>query len=171
MASGKVVAVITAIVGPASSQASANTIAGASSPAEVFPVWDFADGATSYLDCYGTMGPDYAGGGLTVRLPWASTATTGDARIGVAFRAFPDDAEDIDSTAFTYDYNLVTITAASAAGETVYDNVTFSDGSDMDSVGLGETFIMRIERVGGDAADTMSGTFRLLAHNIQIRET
>jgi hypothetical protein len=74
---------------------------------------------------------------------------------GAAVRRFQDDAEAIGS-AHTYDFNCSTDTTASAAGELSYPTITFTNGADMDSWADGEIGVVRIERVGGDAADTLA---------------
>jgi hypothetical protein len=171
MASGDIVGIITAIMGPATAMATPSAIAGASTPAENVPVWDFDKGTDESLDLYCVLGPGYAGGGLTIRLPWTAAVIANEATIGVAIRRIADDADDLDSTAHTYDFNFADVTAPSAAGEVVYDNITFTDGADMDSVAAGEMFIMRITRDANHANDDLDADFRLLATAIQIRET
>jgi len=171
MASGDIVGIVTAIMGPLASAAPPSAIAGASTPAESVPVWEFGTSADQFLDCYCTLGTNYAGGGITLRLAWTATANANEARIGAAFRRLADDADDLDSTSHSYDYNYADLTAPSAVGEVVYDDITFTDGSDMDDVDAGESFILRITRDQDHGNDDLAGTFQLLATAIQIRET
>jgi hypothetical protein len=130
-------------------------IAGGSTPAERYAVWTFPD-AGGYLDVLVSL-KGYAGGGLTVRLGWSSLATSNAAVWQVAFRRISDDADDMD-TSHTYDFNTVTATTASAVNEVAYDNVTFTDGADMDSWADGEMAIMRILRIGSHGSDTLGNT-------------
>jgi hypothetical protein len=114
------------------------------------------------------MPAHYAGGGVTVIICSSAGTTTGTLQWAVAFRAIKDDAEDLDTTAQTYDYNVVNIgTLASAVGEVTYDNITFTDGADMDSTAAGDEFILRIRRDTG--SDTASTDCYLVG--IEIKET
>lgn len=157
-------------VPPATTYATQDTITGASTPAEAVPVLDFDGTSDEFIDFYGVLPAAYAGGGLTLTIAWSSSAaTTGDVVWGAAFRAIVDDAEDLDTTAFTYAYNFVTSTTASAIGEVQYADITFTDGADMDSLAVGEQFILRVKRDPDDAADTMSGDGEI--HGICVKET
>jgi hypothetical protein len=174
MASGNTLAIFRAqdCQPPATAFAQFDTIAGASTPAESIPVLEFEDGtATSgeYADFYGVLPRTYGGGGLTLTIYWLSSATTGNCVWKAAFRRIADDAEDLDTTAHTYDYNSVTATTANAAGELDYAAITFTDGADMDSLAVGEAFILRIFRDGDDGGDTLSGDAGLFA--VEIKET
>jgi hypothetical protein len=133
-------------------------IAGTSTPAERIFIWRFDDAATAYMDYLAAL-HGYDGGGLTIRIAHATTSgTAGNAvRVSAAIRRIPDDAEDLDTTAHTYDYNAATLTTASVQGEWAYDTITFTDGADMDSWANNEYAIIRIRREPGDAADNLGG--------------
>lgn len=148
---------------PATLAATIGLVTGTSTPAEKVMVFDFNDTTIQYMD-YLCRLEGYNGGGLTFVLPWISdAATTGDCVWSAAIRAIPDDAEDLNTTAHTYDYNNVTATTASAAGEVDYATITFTDGADMDSWADGQFGIVRIRRFASDGADTLSGNSRLVA--------
>jgi hypothetical protein len=169
MASGDIVGIIHAITPPGTTYATPDVRVGGSTPAEAMPVWDFDSAAEEHLDFHGVI-DGYAGGGFTVTVIWsATTATTGGVVWGGAFRAVPDDAEDIDA-AHTYVFNnSATSTAPSASGEVSEDAITFTDGADADSVADGDSFVFRIKRVVGDAGDDMAGDAELWS--VIIRET
>jgi hypothetical protein len=171
MASGNIVGIIGDIVQPAATYATFDTRAGGSTPAEAVPVYDFDDTTEEYVDVYCRL-EGYAGGGLTISWDWSATsATTGDVRWGAAIRRVADDAEDIDS-AQTYDFNEATDTTASASGERSRVTITFTDGADMDSLADGESFILRVRREPGDAADGMTGDAEAwLSWTLVIKET
>src|SRR5690606_7875263 len=102
---------------------------------------------TEYVDWRCVMPQHYAGGGLTLTICSGAGTTTGGVRWEAAIRRINDDAEDLDTTAHTYDFNGVSVTTLpSAVGEVSYDDVTFTDGEDMDSVAAGEQFILRVRR-------------------------
>lgn len=166
----KVVGILREIIQPAATYPGRDTRPGGSTPAENFPVFNFDPTNDEYLDFHYTLSPLYNGNGLTVRIGWAAaTATSGNVIWRAAVRASPDDAEDMDSS-HTYDYNSVTAATASAAGETVYDEITFTSGSDMDSLAAGEDFILRISRNASSASDTMTTSDAQLL-SVVIRET
>ena len=151
---------IVEIMPPSTTQAALIQRNGGSTPGERVLVWAFDAAAIEYLDfkCRLTR---YAGGGLTFLLPWSATsATSGVTRWGIAIRAIPDDAEDIDAS-HTYDYNDVDDTAASASGELSYPTITFTNGADMDSWADGEVAIVRVRRNATHANDTMAGDAEL----------
>jgi hypothetical protein len=153
---------------PATAYAQLEIINGASSPAEAIPVLAFDTTTVEYADFRAKMPQNYAGGGLTVVICSGAAGTAGTLQWAVAFRAIKDDVEDLDTTAQTYDYNTVNIgTLANVQGEVTYDNITFTDGVDMDSVAAGDEFILRIRRDTG--SDTLAADAYL--HGIEVRET
>lgn len=111
----------------------------------------------------------YTNGGITIQIKWSSVdQTTGNVKWNAAFRRVADDAEDLD-VAQTYDFNTVTATTTNVAGEVDYTTITFTNGADMDSVVAGDMFIVRLQREGANAADTMTNDAQL--HYIVIQET
>lgn len=170
MASGNTLIVYTARDGvPSATAGAVHAIsAGGSSPAEGFPVLAYDSSTDETVDFIGVMPRNYAGGGLTLTLYWESTQTTGNVVWNAAFRRINDDAVDTD-TSHNYDYNAVTATTASAAGEVDYATITFTNGSDMDSLAVGELFVLRITRDADNASDTLTGDAFLVA--IEIKET
>jgi hypothetical protein len=135
--------------------------AGASAPAEGINVWGFDAATIWYLDFLCTL-RTYAGGGLTITLPWiAASATSGVCRWGVACHRLQASTTDVD-TAFTYDYNDVDATAPATNGAVLYTDVTFTNGADMDSWADGELAIVRVRRNASHANDTMTGNSQLI---------
>lgn len=154
MASGDNVGKILKAMPPAANAATIDFRTGGSTPAENYMVWDFDPTTVEYMDflCF-LIG--YDGGGLDVVIPWSADGTNaGNVIWSVAFRAIPDDAEDVDG-AHAYAYNDVTDAAPSVDGEVVYPEISFSDGADMDSWADGELAIMRIRRRADQGGDTM----------------
>lgn len=170
MASGNTLLVLSPLdnVPPATLFATLDTMIGTSTPAESIPVLDFDDTTVEYADFYCVMPRHYGGGGVTVTIFHSAAAATGVAGWNVAFRRVADDAEDLDTTAQTYDYNEVSATVASAIGEIAYDTIGFTDGADMDSVTAGDYFIMRVKRNTSIASDA---TGDCSIHAIEIKET
>lgn len=136
--------------------------AGGSTPNEGVPTLAFDDTTAEYVDFFLEMPPHYAGGGVTLSLKWASGATSNATIWQAAFRRVNDDAVDVD-TSHSYAFNSVTATTASAAGEWDYCTITFTDGSDMDSVAAGDSFILRISRDATNGSDNMTGDALLVS--------
>lgn len=161
MATGDIVGQIIRVIPPATSYATPDVRPGGSSPAENFPVWDFDDTTAEYMDFLCYLGPNYAGGGITIVLPWTATSATSNSVVWqAAFRRL-NTAEDVD-TSQTYDYNAASAsTASSTNGQPVYPTVAFTNGADMDSVAAGDLFMLRVGRLPTDAGDTMTGDAEL----------
>lgn len=171
MASGESVLESLEIVPPAASAAQWDVRAGGSTPAENVTVYAFDDSTDENLDLFCRLGPNYGGGGLTLRLPWAAaSATTGNVVWNAAIRRIADDAEDVDG-AHSYDFNAVTDAAPSVSGEFTDAVITFTSGADMDSLAAGELFILRIVRDADNGSDTMTGDAQLKVSAIALRET
>jgi len=161
--------------GPATIFATLDTITGGNSTAaELTTVLDFAADASEYADFKIALFPSYSGGGLTVTIIFSMTSDATEATSGVrwevAFRRINDDAEEIDATTdHTYAFNGVTAMVPSEIGEVSYDDITFTDGADMDSLAAGEMAILRIYRDHDHADDDASGDAEL--HMIIVKET
>ncbi|HEX5018092.1 MAG TPA: hypothetical protein VFX15_10980 [Actinomycetes bacterium] len=160
MASGDPVVQVIQVMPPATLGPQLTVRAGGSTPAERTLCYGFDTTTAEYLDFLCRL-HGYDGGGLTFTVVWmAASATTNTVRWRIGIRRIADDAEDLD-TSHTYDYNSVDGTAPSASGEVSYDQVTFTDGADMDSWADGEMAIVRLNR--DTANDNMSGDAQLLA--------
>ncbi len=156
--------------GPATLAAQLDTLAGASTPAESVPMLAFDSTTAEYADFYGIMPQHYAGGGVTLTAAISAGTATGGVNIRAAFRRIVSDAEDLDTTAHTYDYNNLDVTSLpSAVGEVIYSSITFTDGADMDSLVAGEAFILRFGRDIADAQDDAAADLRL--HGLHLKET
>ncbi len=158
MASGKIVLVNHGIhlPGDGTDHAYLTELSGGSTPAEKIKAWTFPDTASHYLDYLVSL-KGYDGGGLTLRLYWSSLATANSAVWQAAFRRFADDAEDLDS-AHTYSYQTVTAAAPSAVNEIAYNDITFTDGTQMDSFAENEMAILRLLRDPANGSDSLANT-------------
>ena len=157
MASGEPILLIDAFSAPgaAADQAVPDIIAGASSPAEAVPVYKFLDAVINYLDVYFTLAPTYtAAADVLVGLYWSAAVASGNGRWGASIRAIPDDAEDLDTTAFTYNYITTDDAAPTSIGEVAYLVLTLT-GSALDGIAAGERGILRIRREANHANDTL----------------
>jgi len=148
-------------------------ISGGSSPVEGIPYFSFVDGTITYRDFYCRLN-DYSSGGLTLNFEVLRTSATAGLRyvFEAAIRRINTGTEDITAS-HTYDYNSVTVTIPAgppAAGIPISGTITFTDGTDMDSLANNEAFILRFRRNATTANDDATDTARVLA-SITVRET
>lgn len=172
MAAGDLIAEFLGVMPPATSSATPDIIVGAATPNERVGVWEFDDASDEYMDFLFQM-KGYAAGNFAVHFKHAAvSATSGTARVGAAIRAIPDDAEDINTTPHSYDFNTTGVSPPSAVGEVAYDSIGFTNGADSDSVADLDLFIVRIMRDGDGTSgtDDMSGDWQLVADSISVRE-
>jgi hypothetical protein len=101
------------------------------------------------------------GSGLIVSLRWmATTATSGDVRWSVAWEK---SNTDLDSDS----YDSATASNATTNGTSGIVTVTNITCTNIDSLAAGDLFRLRVQRIGGDAADTMTGDAELVA--VEVR--
>jgi hypothetical protein len=125
-------------------------------------VLDYDDAATESAVFVGIL-PEAAalGSGLIVSLRWmATTATSGDVRWSVAWEK---SNTDLDSDSF----DTATAATATANGTSGIVTVTNITCTTIDSLAAGDLYRLRVQRVGGDGADTMTGDAELVA--VEIR--
>lgn len=156
MASGDNVVKIIAVLPPATLSATPDRVTGGSTPAELYPVWDFDDTTVEYMDylCYLE---GYGGSGLSFTPFWSGAANTNNVRWGIGIRRIGDDIELVTGS-HTYVYNDISPDdpAPSVVGEVAYGSaITFTDGADMDNWAEGELAIVRSRRTA--ATSNMSG--------------
>lgn len=161
MASGNTLLLLTphSAMLPGATAAGLATLAGASTPAEALLRLTFDSATTQYCDWLCKMPAHYAGGGITLRIVSGAGATTNGYVLGAALRKLDDDAEDIDTTSHSYSFTASsTITPPTAIGEVTYDTIAITSGANMDSVGAGDAFILRLRRDTAAGGDTMAAT-------------
>jgi hypothetical protein len=132
------------------------------------PVLDFDDTTQEAAIFTGVLPRSYAGGGITVYLHWAATsATSGTIGWDVSFERIGAAQQDTDSDGFA---SAQTVTAAAVdgtSGNVTITNVAISNGANIDSIAVGETFRIRVRR--DVANDTAAGDAELLA--VELKET
>jgi hypothetical protein len=116
----------------------------------------------------GLMPRHYAAGGVTVYLHWAAaSATSGTIGWTVAFERFSDATLDIDADSFATAQTITAATVPGTSGVVTVGSVGFTNGSQMDSVAVGEGFRLKVTR--DVANDTATGDAQLLL--VEIKET
>ncbi len=132
------------------------------------PVLDF-DATTKEAAIFSAVMPrHYGGGGITAYLHYAmSTATTGDIDWDGNFERIGDQQQDIDSDGFVGANSVDTTTVPAASGDVDIVQITFTNGADMDSIAVGESFRFKVERDSPN--DSATGDAELLA--VELKET
>jgi len=132
------------------------------------PVLDF-DATTQEAAVFtGVLPRNYAGGGLTVYLHWAaSSATSGTIGWDVAFERRLDGTDTIASDSFASAQTVTAATVPGSAGIVKVTNVVISDGANIDSLAVGESFRLRVRRDVSN--DTAAGDAELIA--VELKET
>ena len=139
-----------------------------------YVVLDFSDTTDEEAIFRGVMPRHYGGGGVTVTIGWSATDVTVTPHNVVwqaAFMSVSDDADDLDTKAFAAFNTSGAVAEPSASGEVGYDPITFTDGADMDSVAVGEMFLLKIRRDADDTSGTDSLTDDAELWFVEIRET
>lgn len=133
------------------------------------PVLDFDAGTDEDAVFTGVLPRNYGGGGLTVYLHWsASSATSGDVVWNASFERIGEGSQDIDADGFA-SAQAATATAPGTSGNVDIQAITFTDGAQIDSIAVGESFRLKITRDANNGSDTMTGDAELVA--VEIKET
>jgi hypothetical protein len=110
----------------------------------------------------------YSGGGITVYVHYSmSSETSGNIDWDCAFERIGDQQLDVDSDSFAAVNSTDNTTVPGTSGNVDIISIAFSDGSDMDSVAVGELFRLKIVRDA--SSDTSSGDAEL--HAVEVKET
>ena len=166
MASGDVVGIILAEEPPSSNYATRDT-------RNLHTVLDFDDTTDEEMVWKFFLTGKYAGGGLTTTLIWAATtATSGNGVWQIAIESLTDDADDMDGDSFAAFQTSGAVAVPNATGELGYDDVTFDNGAEMDSMAAEEGGRIKVRRDADDTSgtDNVSGDLELWSPPI-IKET
>ena len=132
------------------------------------PVLDFQATSAESAVFTAIMPRNYGAGGVTVYIHYAmSTATSGNIDWLVAFERIGDQQLDIDDDSFAAAQATTATTVAGTAGLVDIVNIAFTNGAQMDSIAVGESFRMKVTRDAPN--DTASGDSELVA--LEVKET
>lgn len=116
----------------------------------------------------GILPRNYAGGGITVYIHYSMTsAITGTCGWDVAFERIGDAQQDIDTDGFAAAQTVTAVTVDGTSGNVDIVNVAVTNGANMDSIAVGESFRLRVRR--DVVNDTAAGDAELLA--VELKET
>jgi hypothetical protein len=148
-------------------------------------VLDF-DNTTNESALFGAVLPrNYAGGGITVAILWMGGSAgllrdaisggdvitplaTGNVKWNAAFERHQLGTDDLDTDSFAA-AQTVTSAAPATDGSVQSASIPFTNGAQIDSLAVGESFRLKVTRDAADAGDTMSGDAELL--RVELRET
>ena len=138
---------------PAAGAASADTRNG-------HPVLDFDDAANESAVFSSAMAADYAHGGLAVELHFAmTTATGGEVDWLVAFERIGDRRQDLDEDGFAAAKSADGCPVPERCGNVAVARLEFADGAEIDYLGPGDGFRIKITRDAQN--DTAAGDAEL----------
>lgn len=179
MASGEIVAILSSPLQPGTDMATPRAVVGGSTPPEKIPTYAFDPATPESIDFDGILLDNYDGGGVEVRYMYGTSSTVGgNFRWRAAFRAVPDDAEDL-SDAHSYQYQFRTTPGIPAVGIVRYakdipgvmpPGIRFTHGAQMDNLAAGEKFILRFGRHATEGDDTSTADALLYPDSILITE-
>lgn len=136
------------------------------------PCLDFDAAATEVAVFSGVMPQVYAGTtGITVYIHAALSSDTNNAhkvRWDAAFERIGDSQQDIDSDGFAA-VQSVSMSVPSTSGYLDIVSIAFTDGAQMDSIAVGESFRLKVQRDHDHADDDATGDAELF--KVEIRET
>ncbi len=132
------------------------------------PCYDFDTTTQETIFIHFLLPRNYAGGGITVYIHHAATsATTNTIGWDVSFERIGDSQQDIDSDGFATAQTVTAATVPGTSGHVDIVNVAVTDGANIDSIAVGETFRLRIRR--DVANDSATGDAELYA--VELKET
>ena len=132
------------------------------------PVLDFDDAANWSAVFSAILPRSYDSSGLTVYIHYAmSSAEAGNIDWDASFERIGDQQQDLDADGFAAVQSVDDTNVPGTSGLVDIVSIAFTDGAQMDSIAVGESFRIKITR---DAvSDTAAGDAELVA--VEIKET
>lgn len=132
-------------------------------------VLDFDAAADEVAIIAGVLPRHYAGGGVTIALHWmATSATSGNVVWEAAFERHQAGTDDLDADSFAAGVAASAAATSGTSGAVTVTSIALTN-SQIDGLLAGESFRLRIRRLGTNAGDTMTGDAELL--RVEVRET
>ena len=128
-------------------------------------VMDFADtgGALSMQGTFLLPADTSIAGGLTLRIIWQTTATSGNAKWSVQTASTAVDSTETDDPSYNA-ADTATVAAPGVASRLVKTDIPLTTTG----LAAGELLHLKVSRDGGDAADTIGATARISAVDILL---
>ena len=132
------------------------------------PMLDFDDTTNESAVFSGVMPQAYSGGGVTMYHHYAmSTATADTVDLDGAFERIGDQQQDIASDGFASVQAADNTTVPGTSGLVDIVAIAFTDGAQMDSIAVGESFRYKVTRDA--SSDDATGDLELV--KVEMRET
>lgn len=111
------------------------------------PCLDFDDSTNEDAVFSSVMPRNYAGSGITVYIHYAmATATALTIDWDVSFERIGDQQQDLDADGFAAVQSVDNTTVPGTSGLVDIVSVAFTDGAQMDSIAVGESFRIKVTR-------------------------
>lgn len=115
---------------------------------------------TVYFEAF--LPANYSGLGITVTLVWmATSATTGGVVWSVSWERM-DAGTALGTDSFATEKTVTATKVGAGSDNSVYSTIDFANGSEIDSVSVGEKFRLRVRRNCTTVGDDMAGDAELL---------
>lgn len=132
-------------------------------------VLDFDDTTEETINFESILPRNYAGGGITATVHWmATTATSGDVVWGISFERHLAGTDDLDADSFGSE-QTATATASGTSGVLTATTIASTNGSQVDSIAVGDHIRIKIARKAAAGGDTMTGDAELIG--VELKET
>lgn len=120
-------------------------------------VTKFGDSTDTYASALCHMPAEYGGGDLTVSLRWSSwTVNTNNCFWKFEFEKLADNGNDVRANTWGGTAQTVADTPGTSVGSLAYTTLTFTNAQAA-SIAAGNTFRIRVTRLGTSGSDTMVG--------------
>lgn len=120
-------------------------------------VVEFENGVSDYVTIYGVMPVEYEGGNVDVTIYWASwTTTSGNVRWQVEPERLAEGGNSTTTTSFGTP-RAIDDAVQGTIGDISYATISFTP-AEFDNIAAGESYRIRLTRLGAHANDTMTGT-------------
>ena len=129
--------------------------------------WRFSAAATNTVYWRFVMPRDYTGGGVTVRLYYFGSSAFGATDSVYWSIGFERQVDGLDTstTSFGNFTDSIHDPGVTSASILIVHDITIASG-DMDSIALGEAFMITVDRLGANGSDDYSGTTGLFGISI-----
>lgn len=135
------------------------------------PVLVFADAIVAIAIFSGVMPRRYGGGGVTVYINWMSdTTSTNKACLSATLERMDVGTTDLDADSFgTQVIDTTGVAGNATSGIQSQTAIALTSGAQMDSVGAGNSFRLKITRETAQANDTLAANLQIAS--IEVKET
>lgn len=135
------------------------------------PSYSFDAGGTEGIMWVVPHLPSYGSGNITMKVLWyGDSATTGDVVFGGAMAAIEPnvDTQDIETDAWATETTATDSHLGTTAQRLHTVSITISN---LDSVATGDYVVFRLQRLGGNGSDTMSGDAQVTGVVLEYSDT